>query len=114
MPVKQFQRLLALLIVAVYFGATVIQAAAMTPAPVAPMADGMMHQSDGSSDPMPCQGKKIPPCVSDFGCVFLVSLPALPTLGFSTATEWSVVAYGGTSPSLHGRSIKPALGPPIT
>ena len=114
MPVKPIQRLLALLIAAVYLGATVIQAAAMTPVPVASMADGMMHQPDGSGDPMPCQGKKTPPCVSDFGCVFLISLPALPTLGFFTATEWSLIAYGGNSSSLHGRSIKPALGPPIT
>ena len=114
MPVKPLQRLLALLIVAVYLGATVIQAAAMTPVPVASMTDGMMHQPDGSGDAMPCQGKKTPRCVSEFGCVFLISLPALPTLGFFTATEWSSVGYGVTSPSLHGRSIKPALGPPIT
>jgi hypothetical protein len=113
MPVKLLQRLLILLIVAVYFGATVVQAAVMLPSPVPAMAGGMMHQQGDSGDPMPCKGK-MPACVTDLGCIFLVSLPGLPDLSLFTATEWSSVAYGGSPPSLHGRSIKPALGPPIS
>lgn len=109
---QAFRRLLALLIVAVYLGATVIQATAMTPAPPTAMASGMMHQQDGSGDPMPCKGKASG-CVTELGCIFLVSLPALPDAGLFTATEWSSVAYGGSPHFSRGLSIKPALGPPI-
>jgi hypothetical protein len=115
MPVKLLQRLPILILVAVYLGAMVVQAAVMLPSPAPAMAGGMMHQQGDSGDPMPCKGK-VPRtgCITALGCVFLVSLPGLPDLSLFTATEWSSVAYGGSTPSLHGRSIKPALGPPIS
>jgi len=44
--------------------------------------------------------------------IFLVSLPA-PHLAFATVTAWSSVTYDNSAQGLQGRTIKPALGPPI-
>lgn len=109
---KLFRRLLAVLIVAAYVGATMTEAAALAPPVMDAMGGGMTQQSD-SREPMPCKGKALPSCVSDFGCIFLISLPAPPDLSLYTATDWLSVTYGAAAALLHGRSIKPALGPPI-
>ena len=61
---------------------------------------------------MPCKGM-LPNCVTDIGCIFLVSLPA-PDLTLVALTAWSSVIYNNTSEGLRGRTIKPALGPPIS
>jgi hypothetical protein len=74
--------------------------------------NGMMHEQDGQRDKMPCKGM-LPGCVTDLGCIFLVSLPA-PDPTLVTVTAWSSVIYTGSSELLRGRSIKPALGPPIS
>jgi hypothetical protein len=114
MPVKLLRQVLTLLIVAAYVGATALQAvpsyaagADMNHAAVAGMIDHQNH----SGDSMPCKGK-LPGCVTDIGCIFLVSLPA-PDLAFATVTAWASVSYDTTSQGLRGRTIKPALGPPI-
>ena len=116
MSVKLLRRFLALLITTAYLGAAMVQLAPSSDAASAPMQSGMaMHQPDGSGDPMPCHNKGMPPgCMTDLGCVFLVSLPALPALTLVTRAAWSSVDYGGAEQRLHGRSIKPALGPPIS
>jgi hypothetical protein len=115
MLVKLLRQLLTLLIVTAYVGATVFQ---VTPTYAANAAmssssmNGMMHEQDGPGDKMPCKGM-LPGCVTDLGCIFLVSVPA-PDLPLVTMTAWSSVIYTGSSESLRGRSIKPALGPPIS
>ena len=110
-----FRRLLALLIVTAYLGATMTGAAAMAPSAMgAMMGAGMVQQQNDASDPMPCKGKIVPRCVNDLGCIFLLSLPTLPDLALSTAAHWSSVTYAAASGFLNGRSIKPALGPPIS
>ena len=118
MPVKLLRRILTLLIVTAYVGATMLQAvpsyaanmnhAAMSHADMS----GMMHGRDGQGDKMPCKGM-LPGCVTDLGCIFFVSLPT-PNVGPFTATAWTSVIYLGSPESLRGRSIKPALGPPIS
>jgi hypothetical protein len=115
MPVKLLRRIFALLIVTAYVGATVLQVAPtyaanadMSPSSI----NAMMHEHDSPGDKMPCKGM-LPGCVTDLGCIFLVSLPA-PDLTLATVTAWSSVIYPGSSSSLRGRSIKPALGPPIS
>jgi hypothetical protein len=115
MPVKLLRRILALLIVTAYLGATVFQAAPVFAASAdknRSSMNGMMHEQDGQGDKMPCKGM-LPGCVTDLGCIFLVSLPA-PNVALFTMTAWSSVIYTGSSQSLRGRSIKPALGPPIS
>jgi hypothetical protein len=114
MPVKLLRQILTLLIVTAYIGATALQAvpsyAASGDMNYAAMA-GMMDHQNHPGDTMPCKGK-LPGCVTDVGCVFLVSLPA-PDLTFITVTAWSSVHYDQPSQGLRGRTIKPALGPPI-
>src|SRR5262245_26825505 len=102
MPVKPFSRILTLLLAAAYIGATMLAIAPsgndMSSAAIA----GMMHEQDGPGDRMPCKGM-VPGCVTDLGCVFLVSLAAPgPTL--VTVTAWSSVTYPGSDQALRGRT----------
>jgi hypothetical protein len=115
MPVKLLRQILTLLIVTAYVGATMLQVAPsyaanadMSPAGMG----GMMHDEDNPGDKMPCKGM-LPGCVGDLGCIFLVSLPA-PDLTLLTAMAWSSVNYDYSLQGLRGRTIKPALGPPIS
>jgi hypothetical protein len=116
MPVKLLRQILALLIVTAYLGATVFQVAPVYAANAdrssSSSMNGMMHEQAGQGQKMPCKGL-LPNCVTDLGCIFLLSLPAAPELNVFTRTAWLSVIYPGSSQLLHGRSIKPALGPPI-
>jgi hypothetical protein len=115
MPVKLLRRILILLIVTAYVGATMLQAAPVYTADAdmsGSSMNGMMHEPDGQRDKMPCKGM-VPGCVTDLGCIFLMSLPA-PDLTLVTVTAWSSVTYPSSGQSLRGRTIKPALGPPIS
>ena len=115
MPVKLLRRILAVLIVTAYVGATMLQIAptyaANSHMSGSSMA-GMMHEPDGQTDKMPCKGM-LPNCMTDIGCIFLVSVPT-SNLTLFTTTTWSPVIYGNASEALPGRTIKPALGPPIS
>ena len=115
MSVKPLYRILALLFAAAYIGATMLQAGP-TYVASADMSgssiNGMMHEQDGPGHKMPCKGM-LPNCVTDIGCIFLVSVPA-PDLRLVTATTWSSVIYDSAPEELGGRTIKPALGPPIS
>jgi hypothetical protein len=115
MPVKLLRLILALLIVTAYVGATVFQAAPVSAADAdvsRSSMNGMMHEHDGQGDKMPCKGM-LPNCVTDLGCIFLVSVPT-PDLNLFTVTIWSSVIYYNASEALRGRTIKPAIGPPIS
>src|ERR1700731_696947 len=115
MPVKLLRRIFALLIVTAYVGATVFQVAPVFAADTGmsrSSMNGMMHEHDSPGDKMPCKGM-LPNCVTGLGCIFLLSLPAAPELNVFTRTAWLSVVYPGSSQFLHGRTIKPALGPPI-
>ncbi len=131
---KLLRRILSLIIVTAYVGATVLQAAPAYAA-IAPMSgsstsammhgqqgladkipckdiSGMVHGENGQADKMPCKGK-LPNCMTDIGCIFLLSMPT-PDLTLFTTTGWSPVIYNNAPGALHGRTIKPALGPPIS
>jgi hypothetical protein len=112
MLVKPFSRVLALLLAAAYIGATMLVIAPSGNDMSSAAIDGMMHEQDGQGDRMPCKGM-VPGCVTDLGCIFLISLAA-PDLTLVTVTAWSSVAYPGLNRALRGRTIKPALGPPIS
>ena len=112
---KLLRRFIALLIVTAYVGATVFQVAPVFAASAATGSaamHGMMHEEPGHGDKMPCKGM-LPDCITDIGCIFLVSVPT-PDLNLFTTTTWSSVIYHNASEALRGRSIKPALGPPIS
>jgi hypothetical protein len=110
MPIL-LRRVLALLFVTAYMGAAMFQLAPASQAITGDMSRGMVHH-DAPIDKMPCQGTTSP-CVTDLGCIFLVGLPAIPDPTLLTVTAWSSVLYTGSPHTLLGRSIKPALGPPI-
>jgi hypothetical protein len=110
MSVPLFRRLIALLIVSAYLGATMVSAAT-TAAPAHAVMGGMMANSDMPGDKMPCKGK-LDGCITDIGCIFLVSVLS-PDLGLVTVSAWSSIIYAGRTNILHGLSLKPALGPPI-
>jgi hypothetical protein len=119
MPVKLLRQILTLLIVTAYIGATMLPAAPSHAANAGMNRTamshsdmrGMMHDQDNPGEKMPCKGM-LPGCISDLGCIFLVSLPA-PDLTLVNMTAWSSVSYNNASQGLRGRTIKPALGPPI-
>jgi hypothetical protein len=114
MLVNLLRRILALLIVTAYAGAAMLQVAPTfaTDAGMSSSMAGMMHEQDGQNDKMPCKGM-LPNCMTDIGCIFLVTLPT-PDVNLFTRTSWSSVIYDSASDALHGRTIKPALGPPIS
>jgi hypothetical protein len=115
MPVKLLRQILTLLIVTAYIGATMLPAAPGRSANAGmnhATMGGIMHDHQNpGDDKMPCNGM-LPGCISDLGCIFLVSLPA-PDLTLVGVTAWSSVSYDNASQGLRGRTIKPALGPPI-
>jgi hypothetical protein len=111
---KLLRQIVTLLIVTAYIAATMLQtvpsyaaAADMTHAG----RGGMIHDQHNPADKTPCKGM-LPSCITDVGCIFFVTLPP-PGLTVLTVTAWSYVSYDNASQGLHGRTIKPALGPPI-
>jgi len=109
--VKLLRRSLALLMVAAYIGA--VSLASMIYADGPDMNQGAMHMTDDGQDgDIPCKGMTHS-CITDLGCIFLVAAPT-PDLSLLTVTAWSSVIYDNPSDALHGRTIEPALGPPIS
>jgi hypothetical protein len=115
MPMKLLRQILTLLIVTAYLGATVFQVAPVYAASAdmsSGSMNGMMHEQHGQGEKMPCKGM-LPNCMTDIGCIFLVSVPT-SNLPLFTTTTWSPVIYDNASDALRGRTVKPALGPPIS
>ena len=112
MPIA-LRRIVALLIVTAYVSAAMVQHVPFASATAGDMGTGMAHHQEPPKDRMPC--KSTPqPCVADLGCMFLVSLPAVADPSLLTLTAWASVEYQVAPQPLPGRSIKPALGPPIS
>ncbi len=107
------RRVIALLILTAYVGAAVISHAPPGQAMSGDVGTGMAHHQEGPTDRMPCKSTPSP-CVTDLGCIFLVGLPSMPDPTLLTLTAWSMVHYLGSPDALHGRSVKPAIGPPIS
>ena len=106
------RQILTLLIVTAYIGARLLPAAPSHAANAGMNHAGMMHDHQNPGDnKMPCKGM-LPGCVTDLGCIFFVTLPP-PGLTVLSVTAWSSVSYDNASQGIHGRTIKPALGPPI-
>ena len=109
---KMLRQILTLLIVTAYIGARLLPAAPSHAANAGMNHAGMMHDHQNPGDnKMPCKGM-LPGCVTDVGCIFFVTLPP-PGLTVLSVTAWSSVSYDNASQGIHGRTIKPALGPPI-
>jgi hypothetical protein len=113
MPVRLLRQILSMLLVAAYLSATVFVTAPVAYAAPSDMSGSMMMQQNGASDqmPMPCSKGMKTGCVTELGCVFMVSLQA-PDLTLTAAIDWLPVTYSVSAEFLVGRSMKPALGPP--
>ena len=109
MPVRLLRRILVILLVGAFLGATTLQASLSVSAVDTEMT--MVDQDGGNGNPMPCKGITLN-CLSDLGCIFMISLPA-PQLTIASDLAWSPVVYGSPSNAAAGRSIAPDLGPPI-
>ena len=107
------RRLVALLILTAYMSAATFPLVPAAHAMSGDMGTSMAHHQDNPNDRMPC--KSTPqPCVADLGCMFLVSLPAVSDPTLLTLAAWASVQYPGSPQTMHGLSVKPALGPPIS
>jgi hypothetical protein len=114
--VHVFRRFFSILFLAAYVSATiltVVPTAMAAPNGMAGEMTGMTMQADGPGDKMPMPCKMKPDCVTEIGCIFMVSLPA-PDLAVTTPVVWSAVRYSMASEFLDGRSTQPLLGPPIS
>jgi hypothetical protein len=116
MPVHLLRKIVSAFVVAAYMSATIVTAVAGTnTAPRAMNSSGMvMNMGDsGEPMPMPCSKGMKSGCITDFGCIFLVSLPAAHSVA-TTMIEWSMIAYATDPEFLRENSIKPPLDPPIS
>jgi hypothetical protein len=115
MPVHLLRQIFSVLLVAAYVSATILTAVPGADAAPPAMANGMMMTTGQAGDamPMPCSKGMKSSCVTELGCIFMVSLPAAH-FGGATTIAWSAVTYTVAKEFLRGHSIKPALGPPIS
>ena len=110
MSVKLLRHFVVLLIATAYIGAASFSPPVYAEAP--DMNSSMTHEHDGPCHKMPCKGMQ-DGCFSELGCIFLVSVPT-PDVSLFTTTNWSSVSYIDLPEALRGRTIEPALGPPIS
>ena len=112
---RLLRQIFSVLLMVAYVSATVLTVVPGANAAPPAMADGMMMTTDQAGDamPMPCSKGMKSSCVTDFGCIFMVSLPAAH-FGVATRIAWSAITYTISDDFLRGHSIKPALGPPIS
>jgi hypothetical protein len=92
----------------------------MPSAQAATAAMAMTADQGGDAAPMPCHGaqkpdpckEKVPGCMSDLGCLFVVGIPvpAAPTV---SGPAWFRVAYWQSVRLAKGITPEPYLGPPI-
>jgi hypothetical protein len=115
MPVRLLRKLISVFIVVAYVSATILTTvSSVNAAPHAMNGGGMMMNMGKAGDhmPMPCSKSMKSGCVTDLGCIFLVSLPAAHS-AITTMIEWSMIAYTADPEFLREHSIKPPLDPPI-
>lgn len=109
---RLFRQILSMLLVAAYLSATIFATAPVAYAAPGEMS-GMTMQQNGTHHemPMPCSKGMKGGCVTELGCLFMVSLK-VPDLTLTAAIDWLPVTYSVSAEFLEGRSMKPALGPP--
>lgn len=111
MVMRLLRQIVFLVTLGAFLTAGVTQA---MPRAVAPPPSMAMMTMDMASDgtPAPCQ-EKMPGCMLDLGCIFMVGLP-LPSTPAVTQLSLSSITYWTTSIVHAGLSRKPALNPPIS
>jgi hypothetical protein len=106
------RRLFAILLVAAFFSASMLQ---VMPAVAMPAGTGMTlvaHDGSPDSPPMPCKGIT-PACMIDLGCIFMIGVP-VPAAPLVVHLAWASVVYHWPSAvAADGRIRAPDLRPPI-
>lgn len=116
-----FPRLARLVIAAImivaFLGAGLVQNLPSALADTAGMT--MMADMGGDGAAMPCHDTQTPPCqdkmpgcMIDLGCLFVVGIPVPPAPAVS-GPAWSRVTYWQSVRLAEGVSPEPYLGPPI-
>jgi hypothetical protein len=107
----------AVITICAFLGAGLVQDMPSAQADTAGMAMMADQGSDGA--PIPCHGTKAPPCkdkvpgcMTDLGCLFVVGIPVPPAPAV-VGPAWFRVAYWRSSLFAEGISPEPYLGPPI-
>ncbi|MHB1206865.1 MAG: hypothetical protein ACYCZX_14945 [Rhodospirillaceae bacterium] len=108
MKVGIIKRLIAVFLAVAFLSVTFGQVALSTGQPHSSMKMAGMTGHDMS---MPCCKDKMPPCMNELGCIFMVSLPAQPTPA-AVQLVWSSVDYWTVSQDFRGRTPAPNLKPP--
>ena len=117
MPLRLARLVIAVITIVAFFGAGLVQNMPSAQADAAGMAmmvgptDGGAMPCHGSQEPPPCQDK-VPGCMTDLGCLFVVGIPVPPAPAVS-GPAWMRVAYWQSVRLAEGVSLKPYLGPPI-
>lgn len=114
---RLLRQIFSVLLVVAYVSAAIVAVPPVAKAASGAAMAGMTMQADhmgGGMDDMPCKSKGMKSsCVSDAGCIFMVSLPS-PHLDLGTPLAWAFVKFPMVAESVPGHSIKPLLGPPIS
>ena len=110
---RLLRQIFSVLLVVAYVSATIITVAPVANAAPQKMSGARAMKSGDASGtmPMPCSKNMKPGCVTELGCMFMVSLP-VANPGIATVIGWSTVTYTISTEFLPENSIKPALGPP--
>ncbi|MFC7693679.1 hypothetical protein ACFQY5_33250 [Paeniroseomonas aquatica] len=111
MAMRLLRQIVFLVTLGAFLTAGVTQAVPRAVAPPPSMAMMTMDIASTGTQ-VPCQ-EKIPDCMLDLGCIFMVGLP-LPSMSAVTQLSLSSVTYWMTSVVHTGLSRKPALNPPIS
>src|SRR4051794_24694221 len=109
---RLLRQLVVLVTLGAFLSAGVVQAMPSATASSPRMAMTMVMDMAADGTPAPCQ-EKMPGCMIDLGCIFMVGLlmPPTPTV---TQLSWSAVTYWLRSSFGTGLSHKPPLNPPIS
>jgi hypothetical protein len=77
----------------------------------APCGDAAPIPCHDTQKPVPCKDK-VPGCMSDLGCIFVVGIPAR-SMRVAERLAWARVAYWAEDSLAEGVTPEPYLGPPI-
>ncbi|WP_149536685.1 hypothetical protein [Siccirubricoccus phaeus] len=108
---------IAAITICAFLGAGLVQNLPSAQADTAGMTMMADMGDDGAAMPChdtrtpPCQDK-VPGCMIDLGCLFVVGIPVPPAPAVSVPA-WSWVAYWQSVRLFEGVSPEPYLGPPI-
>ena len=118
MPHRLARLVIAVITICAFLGAGLMQNMPSAQAGTVGTPMAMVMQADGLAE-MPCHDTQTPPCkdkvpgcMTDLGCIFVVGIPVPPAPRVS-GPAWFLVAYWQSTRLAEGVVLEPFLGPPI-